>query len=764
MPFIPDTTQPAATTPVTPTPSTDTSQIQAPATTAAPSSAQLSDPNQSGVGQFVNQQAQQWSGAAQQEGQMGLNPIARGQNFVTDALTGLGNIFSGVGKMVYAPLSVVNPGDTRTMEEKSAGGIEGLNQLVGGAFQTVSSPLSVSPLLKQAASTPFEAGGAVTSGVVKALGVDPNSQKGQDIVNSVMSAAGVALAGNEIGKGWDAADARTAAAANDLTKNTYATIQNAMPESLSNKLIDVTPMEKVLTTQSLMKTMTEKVDLPQWTETFDTQLEKLNGLIKDNQQYGQISLGDMHSILSDMQQVSPEDLSNPYLGEVNGMITKYLVDEADKQTSGILGKFYNDIGQKIGQAAIPGATPAGATPPTGTVPPTGEAPQPGATPPGTETPMTEPQAPQGRTLPKTAVDLLAKAGKLEPGDINFATEHPAEFRGVQAQGVDPARADVLDQVKQGIDNQRAATSEAGHAYDDIRQQGGTVKMADESGKTIFQKYAEEQGLQLKPGKTGSKWVATTTSKVQEGADLTAINNRWKMFGQQSEMTPEEFLNFRHQVGQKAAFGDGTTSSLKSFNKGLYSALNDEGRPQIPGLAEKDATFETNKASLDKVEGYLYKDNGELKDTAMGTVNNLLRQGNESKLAKIEEAAPGITAKLKAIKAVQGFDKAAGTKPGSYLAAAIPVMAAVKGGLPGVAFAVGEQFVLRPDVISEALLKYGEMDTSGVEAIMSKVKKGIQLNTAQLGAVAKAVAGAGLLTKPQDTTATGTDQTKTGQSE
>lgn len=118
-------------------------------------------------------------------------------NVGKQAVEGIGNTLAGVGKVAYAPLSPLNPLDTRTMEQKSETGIEGLNQIIGGVGQTVTSPLAASPTAQTLVSLPFEALHDTLSGAFTKMGVDTESQHGKNIVDSAFNGILLAVGGGK---------------------------------------------------------------------------------------------------------------------------------------------------------------------------------------------------------------------------------------------------------------------------------------------------------------------------------------------------------------------------------------------------------------------------------------------------------------------------------------------------------------------------------------------------------------------------------------
>lgn len=96
--------------------------------------------------------------------------------------------------------SPLNEADRKSIEE-SQGGIEGINQSIGGVSGVVTSPLAASPLLQKTVSLPFEAAHDLISGTIDKLGVDTKSQTGKNITDSIFNGILLAMgAGKDIVK------------------------------------------------------------------------------------------------------------------------------------------------------------------------------------------------------------------------------------------------------------------------------------------------------------------------------------------------------------------------------------------------------------------------------------------------------------------------------------------------------------------------------------------------------------------------------------
>lgn len=328
----------------------------------------------------------------------------------------------------------------------------------------------------------------------------------------------------------------------------------------------------------------------------------------------------------------------------------------------------------------------------------------------------------GETAGMAGTAIASRIAGVEPGTIKVGFENPgaiAEAAKVGEQGmrektfgmvkkpldikaaelekqVTSGRTNILDAAKGAIDQKIADLSETGSNYKSVRESGEHVNMADVRGNSWFENYLTDKGMEIEGGKV----KATKGSMVRSGPEIARIQNLYDLYGKYTDLAPSEFLNFRKDVGELSRFGEGITTDMANFSKGLYAKLNEKGRPQLTGLEALDAQFSPLKQSLkdakklfydkngnlkpdafekldkgllkdnpsmlaalkqvvpnfdtflDNIEGYkaglaelkaikstLYDSSGNLKDNAISLVNNLLNKGKEGKLSKIQEALP-----------------------------------------------------------------------------------------------------------------------------
>lgn len=160
------------------------------------------------VGRFFQKQAPEMQQALNDEEK--INPLERGGRVLGQAIGGVGNMLGGAANVVggFAKQTWETPGNIGkalsgkpTDESGAFQAMGGLNQAVGGAFQTVSSPLAASPVFSKALSLPFEGAHDIIGGILhQATGLDPQSEHGKIITDSLMNGILLAAGGSKMVK------------------------------------------------------------------------------------------------------------------------------------------------------------------------------------------------------------------------------------------------------------------------------------------------------------------------------------------------------------------------------------------------------------------------------------------------------------------------------------------------------------------------------------------------------------------------------------
>lgn len=128
--------------------------------------------------------------------------IDRGKNVLSTAGQGLYNIGAGTLETGVNLLNPINPFSEKSNYEASQDAMAGLNRTIEGGFQTVASPLAASPLAEDLVQLPVDAVKSSIESGVESAGIDPNSEQGQNTVNSYMNALGLIMGAKSIkGKG-----------------------------------------------------------------------------------------------------------------------------------------------------------------------------------------------------------------------------------------------------------------------------------------------------------------------------------------------------------------------------------------------------------------------------------------------------------------------------------------------------------------------------------------------------------------------------------
>lgn len=193
------------------------------------------------------------------------------------------------------------------------------------------------------------------------------------------------------------------------------------------------------------------------------------------------------------------------------------------------------------------------------------------------------------------------------------------------------------------------------------------------------------------------------------------------------MTPNEFLNMRTDLAKLSKFDREITKSgdLESASKGLRANLNNSYRSQIPGLEDTDATYSSQIEELHNLRKGILDSDGNLTDAGINKIANSTNKGRSVFLSKLEEIQPGITSRVKALKAIEDIQNTKGQKVGAYARAATEgggaVAAIATGNLPALIGVIATTILSSPEVAIPLIRAYGHIKglTSGVvEALKS----------------------------------------------
>ena len=228
-----------------------------------------------------------------------------------------------------------------------------------------------------------------------------------------------------------------------------------------------------------------------------------------------------------------------------------------------------------------------------------------------------------------------------------------------------------------------------------------------------------------------KVTATPASKLREGSDIRAIQQLYDLYKPTFEkgiMTPNEFLNFRTDLANLAKFERqiGKSKPVEIATKEIRNKFNSQYRKQLSGLKELDDKFSTEVSDLKVSSKGLVDKNGQLTEAAINRIANATGKGKDILLARLEETVPGITQKIKVLKAVEDIQHASGIKVGTYGRTGIIAGFGIAGGvLQGIIAAI----LTSPDVAVPLLRKYGLLKNAKVikEVVRILKSSGNKLN-------------------------------------
>jgi hypothetical protein len=259
-------------------------------------------------------------------------------------------------------------------------------------------------------------------------------------------------------------------------------------------------------------------------------------------------------------------------------------------------------------------------------------------------------------------ELGSQLTGLEPQTIDQVIANPSAFTPEQI--ANSSRMSVAQDVETALQQKIATLDETGAGYGAVRENAANVVRV--SPTFLDEQLRSQAGVDVTDGQIS----ATGASKVRSASDIRALQqlyDTWKPEFQDGQLTQNEFLNFRQDLATAAKFERefSVSKPVESVAAGIRGAFNDTYRPQIAGLAEKDATFSSQIDELNNLRKGLIDKNGNLLDSAINKIANAVGKGKDLQLAKLEEISPGITQKLSVLKAMEDIQKIGGTKVGTY---------------------------------------------------------------------------------------------------
>ena len=310
---------------------------------------------------------------------------------------------------------------------------------------------------------------------------------------------------------------------------------------------------------------------------------------------------------------------------------------------------------------------------------------------------------------------VSRATGLQPETITQVQKNPQAFTKENMAKAD--RADLANEVKTGLDARIEALDDTGSGYQNIRRSGAPVTV---DRNWLDDVIRETTGLEVKKGKL----TTTGSASIRDSGDVRALQSKydlWKPIFSRGSMTADEYLNFRADMAGLAKLDREVSKSkpLENLSNVMRGKFNTEYRKQLKGLEEMDADFSAQSTELKLLRKGILDKNDNLTDTAINRISNATGKGKDQQLARLEEIAPGISQKIKVMKAIEDIQNASGIKVGTYDRAALLGGSFVFGGpIPAIITAV----MTSPSVAVPMLRQYGLLkNAKAVNAVVQALK-------------------------------------------
>lgn len=235
------------------------------------------------------------------------------------------------------------------------------------------------------------------------------------------------------------------------------------------------------------------------------------------------------------------------------------------------------------------------------------------------------------------------------------------------------------------------------------------------------------GIDIKNGQL----TTSGSASIRDTKDIRALQglyDTYKPLFIKGTLTSDEFLNFRSDLAKLAKFDReiGKSQPLENLSGIIRGKFNTAFRSQIPNLQNIDTQFSTQSEELNRLQKGILDTKGNLTDTGINRIANATGKGKDLLISKLEEISPGITGKIKTLKAIEDIQAAGGQKVGAYARA---------GGL------VGGIATLNPYLIVGSILSIPEIAVPilrGIGMTASKIRSTLNLLGAPIKEGAKKV--------------------------
>jgi len=298
----------------------------------------------------------------------------------------------------------------------------------------------------------------------------------------------------------------------------------------------------------------------------------------------------------------------------------------------------------------------------------------------------------GNLVSKTTKFGVSQATGLNPETISSIIKNPESFNPDLLKTT--TRTDVAGTVKEAIDARLDNLSDIGSGYETIRQTPSIVTIPQGTVESVLEKY----GIKVVDGKVKS----TAEAKPLTTADKTALEDFISVYGNEQQLSSNAFLNARSGLSQLSKYDAAKTGNLNVIARDLRGVYDNLGKGQIKGLAELDAKYAPEVKELNVIKKDYLQPDGSFKDGAVNKIANLTGVGKDQVLGRLEKIVPGVTQRIKILKAAEDLERASGFKVGTYLRAPLVVGGVLTGNIPAILSAI----VASPEIAVKLLRAYG----------------------------------------------------------
>jgi hypothetical protein len=316
---------------------------------------------------------------------------------------------------------------------------------------------------------------------------------------------------------------------------------------------------------------------------------------------------------------------------------------------------------------------------------------------------------------------VAKATGLNESTIDEVKANPDVFTPEKIASA--TRTTLGEEVGTALNDRIDSLSETGRSYKGIRADTTPVRV---DPAFLGDALTKNTGLKLVKG----KFVADAKSAVDSPSDIAKVQrlyDAWQPYFKKGSMTADDILTFRSKLADISNFdqGMGKSKPLDGAAKGVRASLNTDYRGQIKDLEARDAEYTSQSTELKTLRKGLIDKDGNLTDTAINRIANAAGKGKDAQLARLEEISPGITLKIRQLKAIEDIQNL--HKVGTYTKSVVEGGGLVGGlatmNIPLIVGSIVAIILTQPEVAVRMIRGYGKFSGTIAGKVIEKLKQG-----------------------------------------